>query len=288
MQGFVDARVPVKSNMSFVSPDSIVKPSPSIRNLVKDQPVTQLPPAAPAAPVQPQSQPEAQPQDQPTTAQQPPIQPAAQPAPQTPAAPQQQPSVATQPTDSQQQPMPAMPQPMPVPSTPQPQQPVVTPQPQQPEVQPVQPPVTQLTPQPTTPQPQPQGTTVMPSFPVGSEKYNEAFLACWNEMIDIVFEDVQTLKIPLHNYPVEVSENVARVILRNDFQMDDFSMKKNVVLQYIRSHFDERINDVIPEMDTVSEAKKYILDEKDKLEVLRQENPDIVDFMQTLNLRLKN
>lgn len=129
---------------------------------------------------------------------------------------------------------------------------------------------------------------MIPSFTVGSEKYNEAFLACWNEMIEVVFDDVQTLKTPLHDYPVEVIDNVVRVILRNQFQMDDFAIKKNAVLQYLRSHFDERINDVVPEMDTVTESKKYILDEKDKLAALRQENPDIMDFIQILNLRLKN
>lgn len=232
--------------MGFVSPDSIVKPSPSIRNLVKDQPVTQLPPATP-------------PQVQPAAAQQ--NQPAEQTTPQVSVAPQQ-PLPPTQPTENQS----ATTQPTPPPTTSTPPS----------------------APQQTTEQSQGKEGSVITSFPVGSEKYNEAFLACWNEMIDIVFDDVQTLKVPLHNYPVEVNDNVARVILRNQFQMDDFAMKKNAVLQYLRSHFDERINDVIPEMDTTSEAKKYILDEKDKLEVLRQENPDIVDFMQTLNLRLKN
>ncbi|MCQ2279345.1 MAG: hypothetical protein MJZ49_00905 [Bacteroidales bacterium] len=231
--------------MGFVSPDSIVKPSPSIRNLVKDQPVAQLPPATPPLQVPPAVAPQTQNQLERQSATQAPV------APQSPLPPTEQMENQSAPPQS------------PTPTSP-------------------------AAPQQTAAPSQGKEGGVMPSFIVGSEKYNEAFLSCWNEMIDIVFEDVQTLRIPLHNYPVEVNDNVARVILRNQFQMDDFAMKKNAVLQYLRSHFDERINDVIPEMDTTSEAKKYILDEKDKLEVLRQENPDIVDFMQTLNLRLKN
>ncbi len=107
-------------------------------------------------------------------------------------------------------------------------------------------------------------------------------------MIDTIFEKVPTLHTPLKHYPVDLRDNTVYVALRNDLQMDDFAMKKPAVLQYLRNHFSESIADVIPQIDATSEAKKFILDEHDKLEVLRQQNPDIVDFVNTLNLRLKN
>ncbi len=107
-------------------------------------------------------------------------------------------------------------------------------------------------------------------------------------MVDNVFSKVPTLLAPLKNYPLEVKNNVVYLKLRNTMQVDDFSIKKVSVLQYLRNHFDPSINDVEVSIDDKTELKKYILDEKDKIEELQHQNPDFAEFMQTLNLQSCN
>ena len=121
-----------------------------------------------------------------------------------------------------------------------------------------------------------------------SEKYFEKFKEQWDAMVDNVFSKVPTLLAPLKNYPLEVKNNVVYLKLRNSMQVDDFSIKKVSVLQYLRNHFDPGINDVEVSIDDKTELKKYILDEKDKIKELQHQNPDFAEFMQTLNLQSCN
>ena len=107
-------------------------------------------------------------------------------------------------------------------------------------------------------------------------------------MVDNVFSKVPTLLAPLKNYPLEVKNNVVYLKLRNTMQVDDFSIKKVSVLQYLRNHFDPAINDVEVSIDDKTELKKYILDEKDKIKELQHQNPDFAEFMQTLHLQSCN
>ena len=106
-------------------------------------------------------------------------------------------------------------------------------------------------------------------------------------MIDIVFDKVPTLQAPLKHYVPEIKEFIIHISLKNDFQQDDFASKKNEVLQYLRNNFDERINDVETAMAKEDDVQKYILDDDDKLTELKQQNPDLGDFIKTLNLRIK-
>lgn len=127
------------------------------------------------------------------------------------------------------------------------------------------------------------------SSPVDNpEKYFEKFKEQWDAMVDNVFSKVPTLLAPLKNYPLEVKNNVVYLKLRNSMQVDDFSIKKVSVLQYLRNHFDPNINDVEVSIDDKTELKKYILDEKDKIQELQHQNPDFAEFMQTLNLQSCN
>ena len=277
--------------MGFVSPDAIVSPSPSIRNLVHDpapknvapEPTTIPTPAAtePAI-VAPESAPAV---TEPTPAA---IEPAI-------VAPEPAPAV-TEPaivetrcsTSLQQNTEPTVTEPNP--TAPEPA--IVAAEPTPAETEPTTVETRQDTflpqqndpPAPDTESPQPPT-----SSPVDDpEKYFEKFKEQWDAMVDNVFSKVPTLLAPLKNYPLEVKNNVVYLKLRNTMQVDDFSIKKVSVLQYLRNHFDPSINDVEVSIDDKTELKKYILDEKDKIEELQHQNPDFAEFMQTLNLQSCN
>ena len=244
--------------MSFVAPDSIVKPSPSIGKLVNDPAPKNIAPATTTIPT---------PATVPT--------PAAEPA-------QPEPAVA-EPVAKTVQSEPAVTE-----ST------IVAPEPT--------PAVTESTIVAPEPTPAVTETTIVEthndtslqqqqplSSPVENpEKYFEKFKEKWDEMVDAIFNKVPTLQAPLKNYPLEVKNDIVYLKLRNSMQVDDFSIKKVAVLQYLRNHFDPNINDVEVELDDKTEAKKYILDEKDKIKELQHQNPDFAEFMQTLNLQSCN
>ena len=231
----------MKSSMGFVSPDAIVSPSPSIKNLVHD-----------------------------------------------PAPKNEVPTPATEPTPTATEPAIVTPEPTPAVSEPA----IVTPEPT-PEV--TEPTIvetrcsTSLQQQNDTPIQDVETSQQPASSPVDNpEKYFEKFKEQWDAMVDNVFSKVPTLLAPLKNYPLEVKNNVVYLKLRNSMQVDDFSIKKVSVLQYLRNHFDPNINDVEVSIDEKTELKKYILDEKDKIEELQHQNPDFAEFMQTLHLQSCN
>ena len=257
IQGIVDTRTPVKSSMGFVSPDAIVNPSPSIRNLVHDPAPNNVAPAPATVPT---------PAETPT--------PATMPTPVETEPAQSEPPTA-EPVAETVQTEPAVAEPAAAAEThndASQQAPTVT-----------EPTQNDTPPQNTEPPQQPS------SSPVDNpEKYFEKFKEQWDAMVDSVFSKVPTLLTPLKNYPLEVKNNVVYLKLRNSMQVDDFSIKKVSVLQYLRNHFDPNINDMEVSIDDKTELKKYILDEKDKIQELQHQNPDFAEFMQTLHLQSCN
>lgn len=245
--------------MGFVSPDAIVSPSPSIRNLVHD-PAPKNEVAEPAI-IATEPTPEV---TEPTIVE------------------------TRHGTSLQQNTEPTVTEPTPAATEPA----IVTPEPT-PEV--TEPAIvetrcsTSLQQQNDPPTQDAESSQQSTSSPVENpENYFEKFKKQWDAMVDNVFSKVPTLLSPLKNYPLELKNNVVYLKLRNSMQVDDFSIKKVSVLQYLRNHFDPTINDVEVSIDDKTELKKYILDEKDKIEELQHQNPDFVEFMQNLNLQSCN
>lgn len=216
-------RKPVKSNMSFIAPEAILRPSPSIKEAIRDpQTITAVPNAA--------------------TVQNAVAQSVASEVPTAVATPS---STAESPTETASAP----------------DVPVEPVEPAAPAV-----PVEQLDPQ----------------------SYEQLFLQHWAKMIDIVFADEPTLHSPLKYYAPELKKMDIYLTLKNEIQETDFSAKKNEVLQYIRSHFDNRINDIVTQVNVAHDNKKFVLNEDDKLIELKKQNPDLQEFINSLSLRLKN
>ncbi len=288
--------------MGFVSPDAIVSPSPSIRNLVHD-PAPKNAVAEPAI-VAPEPTPEV---TEPTiveTRHGTSLQQNTEPTVTEPNPTAPEPAiVATEPTPAETEPttvetrcstsLPQNPEPTvtePNPTAPEPA--IVAAEPTPAETEPAIVETrcsTSLQQQNDTPTQDAETPQQPASSPVNDpEKYFEKFKEQWDAMVDNVFSKVPTLLAPLKNYPLELKNNVVYLKLRNSMQVDDFSIKKVSVLQYLRNHFDPGINDVEVSIDDKTELKKYILDEKDKIKELQHQNPDFAEFMQTLNLQSCN
>ena len=107
-------------------------------------------------------------------------------------------------------------------------------------------------------------------------------------MVESIFADMPTLHEPLKHYHPERKENILIVPVKNEIQENDFALRKLQVLRYLRENWDETLDDIEVKLDISMETKKFILDDNDKLNALREQNPDIADFIRSLNLRIKN
>ena len=116
----------------------------------------------------------------------------------------------------------------------------------------------------------------------------ETFQQFWETMVDALFADMPTLHEPLKHYHPVRKENILIIPVKNDIQENAFAPRKHQVLAYLRQNWDETLDDIEVKLDISMETKKYILDDNDKLNALREQNPDIADFIKSLNLRIKN
>lgn len=219
-------RKPVKSQMSFIAPEAILRPSPSIKEAIRD------------------------PQSTPTNT-----------------------TVATNPTTVQN---------------------VVEQQSVQSTANPAatssvsETPVTAGGNEQEPPQSAEPAAPAVPVEQLDRNSYLNLFLQHWTNMIDVVFANEPTLRSPLKYYTPELKEMDVHITVKNEIQETDFAAKKNEVLQYLRSHFDNRLNDIVTHVNVAHDNKKFVLNEDDKLIELKKQNPDLQEFINSLSLRLKN
>ena len=135
-------------------------------------------------------------------------------------------------------------------------------------------------PTPHTPNPLPHTlnpTPVTPDFPTH-----------WRAMFNHVFASVPTIYIPLKETLPEIENNIVKVIVKNEVQKEHFEAKIRDVLEYLRTHFDEKVEDIVVEANEQLETKKIIYDVKEKLQNFKEQNPEIDDFLQILELKIKD
>ena len=120
------------------------------------------------------------------------------------------------------------------------------------------------------------------------ENQNSNFNDSWRTMFGNVFSSVPTIYIPLKESLPEIENNIIKVTVKNDIQKEHFEAKTREVLEFLRTHFDEKIEDVIVVTNEQLETKKIIYDVKEKLQNFKEQNPEIEDFIQILDLKIKD
>ncbi len=116
----------------------------------------------------------------------------------------------------------------------------------------------------------------------------ELLMEHWTPMVQAVFSQIPTIYASLLHYAPTIEQNIINIVLKNERQETDFQGKKHEVLAYLRANCCEAIEDIVLTIDINMETKKFILDDNDKYEELRRQNPDITDFIKILNLRIQS
>ena len=170
---------------------------------------------------------------------------------------------------------------------------VQTPQPETVETQNLasqQPETAETAPQPETVETEPQPKTVETqnvTSPQPTSADTESFEGCWRQMVDSIFQKKPAFYHQLYDYLPGYEKDVITVDVENDFQKNQLEMSKRAMLEYWRNHFQLNVDDiefVIHE----HERKKVIYTSEDKVNNMLEQNPELKDFLQVLNFRIKD
>ena len=115
----------------------------------------------------------------------------------------------------------------------------------------------------------------------------ETFEECWGKMVDVIFQKKPAFYHQLRDYLPRYENDIIYVDVENDFQKNQLEMSKRAMLEYWRNQFKLNINDiefVIHE----HERKKVIYTSEDKVNNMLEQNPELKDFLQVLNFRIKD
>lgn len=116
----------------------------------------------------------------------------------------------------------------------------------------------------------------------------EDFETCWKQLFEELFSNTPMIYHPLKDKVPTLEDGVIKVEVLNDFQKDQFEMRKRAVLEYWRNHFTINVDDLEIAVNENMEMKKIIYSSDDKMKNLEEQNPDIRDFLQVLNFRVKD
>lgn len=115
----------------------------------------------------------------------------------------------------------------------------------------------------------------------------ETFEECWNKMVEAIFQKKPAFYHQLHDYLPRYEDDIIYVDVENDFQKNQLEMSKRAMLEYWRNQFKLNVNEiefVIHE----HEKKKVIYTSEDKVANMLEQNPELKDFLQVLNFRIKD
>lgn len=144
--------------------------------------------------------------------------------------------------------------------------------------------VTQEAPAPESP----AATMDSTNTPEATEKAPEDFETCWRTMFEEIFSSNPMIYHPLKDKIPALEDGVLKVEVLNDFQKEQYEMRKRSVLEYWRNHFSIDVVDLEILVNEQLEMKKIIYSADDKLRNLEEQNPEIRAFLQELNFRVKD
>ena len=109
----------------------------------------------------------------------------------------------------------------------------------------------------------------------------------WRVMFEQIFASVPTIYFPLKESLPKIENNIITVDVKNEIQKEHFEAKAREVLEFLRTHYDEKIEDIVVETNEQLETKKIIYDIKDKLQNFKEQNDEFEEFLQVLDLKIK-
>lgn len=112
------------------------------------------------------------------------------------------------------------------------------------------------------------------------------FMSHWNNMLDLVFDKVPTVYFSLKNNLPDILDNDILITVKNELQKDEIEMRQRDILSYLRNNYNNEIEKIKIIIDADLESKVVILDNREKIKILKEQNTDIVNFIEILKLKI--
>ena len=109
----------------------------------------------------------------------------------------------------------------------------------------------------------------------------------WIAMCETILLNVPAL---YHLFKLNIPQyenHIITVVVNNGIAEAFFSNKKREILAYMRNNFDTGIEDIVLDIQTEAVQKKFLLSNQEQAELLHQQNSELSDFMNLLELKLR-
>ena len=120
------------------------------------------------------------------------------------------------------------------------------------------------------------------------EKVPLTFAQHWEKIVDLYFEKVPTVYYALKKeYIPKIVDNIVQIKVKNQLQKEEIDVRIREILSYLRMNFDNSIDDVEVLVDGTIASKAKIMDARDKMDLLNEQNKSLPEFLQILKLTIK-
>lgn len=127
------------------------------------------------------------------------------------------------------------------------------------------------------------------SVPAKPEKENEEdFATCWNTMFEEMFSGHPMIYYTFKDILPVYEDGVIKIEVQNEFQKNQYEMRKRALVEYWRAHFKINLDDVEIICNENMETKKIIYSAEDKMENLKEQNEALQQFLKVLKFDVKD
>lgn len=113
------------------------------------------------------------------------------------------------------------------------------------------------------------------------------FAAHWEKIADLFFNKMPTVYYSIKEHLPEIKDNIILIGIKNPLQKDLIESKKWEVLDYLRQHVDNMIDNMEIVVDENIETKIKLWNAQERVNELVQQNEDLPEFLKILNLSVR-
>ncbi|MBO4489248.1 MAG: hypothetical protein J5741_06305 [Bacteroidales bacterium] len=121
-----------------------------------------------------------------------------------------------------------------------------------------------------------------------SEPKEETLESNWNEVVEAIFKNLPMLYYILKKTQPTYQDDILTVEVSNGIQEEELRQRKRAVLEYWRHHFKMNVDDfeiVVNESKVIETA---ILTSDEQFQKMKEQNPELKEFLNILKFSMKN
>lgn len=127
--------------------------------------------------------------------------------------------------------------------------------------------------------------TETPTTPTEGEP--EDFASCWNKLFTELFENDHIIFHSFKDETPQYEDDIIRIVLKNNIQKEQFETRKKSILEYWRNHYTLNVDDIEFIVNEQKKEKTVIINSEDKFRNMKEQNAQLVDFLNVLGFRMK-